>query len=82
MGTRDPDLGDRGRPGTEALAVAADRVAGEDRQLELMLRDADLFSGKQQHFDLVVLDEAQRIKNRASTTSQVVRSIRRTVPGR
>ena len=45
---------------------------------ELMLRDADLFGGKQLPFDLVVLDEAQRIKNRASTTSQVVRSIRRT----
>ena len=45
---------------------------------ELMLRDADLFGGKQQQFDLVMLDEAQRIKNRASTTSQVVRSIRRT----
>lgn len=45
---------------------------------ELMLRDADLFGGKQVPFDLVMLDEAQRIKNRASTTSQVVRSIRRT----
>ena len=30
------------------------------------------------HFDLVMLDEAQRIKNTASTTSQIVRSIRRT----
>ena len=29
------------------------------------------------HFDLVVLDESQRIKNRASTTNQVVRSIPR-----
>jgi SNF2 family DNA or RNA helicase len=29
-------------------------------------------------FDLVVLDEAQRIKNTGSTTSQIVRSIRRT----
>ncbi|HJS07663.1 MAG TPA: DEAD/DEAH box helicase, partial [Pirellulales bacterium] len=29
-------------------------------------------------FDLVVLDEAQRIKNRASTTNEVVRSIGRT----
>ncbi len=31
----------------------------------------------QLHFDLVVLDEAQRIKNRTSTTSQIVRSIPR-----
>ena len=30
------------------------------------------------HFDLVVLDEAQRIKNRSSTTSEIVRSIPRT----
>jgi SNF2 family DNA or RNA helicase len=29
-------------------------------------------------FDLVVIDEAQRIKNRSGTTSQIVRSIRRT----
>ncbi|MHB8867076.1 MAG: DEAD/DEAH box helicase, partial [Pirellulaceae bacterium] len=45
---------------------------------ELMLRDAELFRGQQLQFDLVVLDEAQRIKNHASTTSQVVRSISRT----
>ncbi|MHB8972612.1 MAG: DEAD/DEAH box helicase [Pirellulaceae bacterium] len=45
---------------------------------ELMLRDADLFRGKRLQFDLVMLDEAQRIKNRDSTTSQVVRSIART----
>ncbi len=44
---------------------------------ELLLRDADLFRGKRLRFDLVVLDEAQRIKNRSSTTSQVVRSISR-----
>ena len=44
---------------------------------ELLLRDADLFQGKRLQFDLVVLDEAQRIKNRSSTTSQVVRSIPR-----
>ena len=52
------------------------QAAGEDRQLRIAdarprraRRDPDL------HFDLVVLDEAQRIKNRSSTTSQVVRSI-------
>ncbi len=44
---------------------------------ELMLRDAELFHGQQLQFDLVILDEAQRIKNRASSTSQVVRSIAR-----
>ncbi len=44
---------------------------------ELLLRDADMFRGKRLQFDLVMLDEAQRIKNRSSTTSQVVRSITR-----
>jgi SNF2 family DNA or RNA helicase len=42
---------------------------------ELLLRDRELLAD--QHFDLVVLDESQRIKNRASSTSEVVRSISR-----
>ena len=42
---------------------------------ELLLRDRDLLEGQQ--FDLVVLDESQRIKNRASSTSDVVCSISR-----
>jgi SNF2 family DNA or RNA helicase len=45
---------------------------------ELLMRDRDIVTDPNQHFDLVVLDEAQRIKNRASTTSQVVRAIPRT----
>jgi SNF2 family DNA or RNA helicase len=44
---------------------------------ELLMRDRAVFENERQHFDLVVLDEAQRIKNRSSTTSQVVRSISR-----
>ena len=42
---------------------------------ELLLRDRELL--RDLHFDLVVLDESQRIKNRASSTSEVVRSISR-----
>ncbi|MEN6407148.1 MAG: DEAD/DEAH box helicase [Thermoguttaceae bacterium] len=42
---------------------------------ELLLRDRALLADR--HFDLVVLDESQRIKNRDSTTSEVVRSISR-----
>lgn len=42
---------------------------------ELLLRDREPLL--QQHFDLVVLDESQRIKNRASSTSEVVRAIPR-----
>ncbi len=43
---------------------------------ELLLRDLD---GAMDcpYFDLVVLDESQRIKNRASSTSRIVRSISR-----
>jgi SNF2 family DNA or RNA helicase len=43
---------------------------------ELLHRDRELFQDDL-HFDLVVLDESQRIKNRASGTSQIVRSISR-----
>ena len=45
---------------------------------ELLLRDADVVEDPEVHFDLVVLDEAQRIKNRSSSTSKTVRSISRT----
>ncbi len=44
---------------------------------ELLMRDRDVITDPALHFDLVVLDEAQRIKNRSSTTSQVVRAISR-----
>jgi SNF2 family DNA or RNA helicase len=53
---------------------------------ELLVRDRELFESHLSprggaspplHFDLVVLDESQRIKNRESATSDVVRSISR-----
>jgi SNF2 family DNA or RNA helicase len=44
---------------------------------ELLMRDRDLVTDARRSFDLVVLDESQRIKNRAGTTSEVVRSMRR-----
>lgn len=46
---------------------------------ELVHRDSALLAEKtaQQRFDLVVLDEAQRIKNRSGATSQSVRAIGR-----
>jgi SNF2 family DNA or RNA helicase len=44
---------------------------------EVIVRDWAVIDQASLHFDLVVLDEAQRIKNRQSTTSEVVRSIRR-----
>ncbi len=44
---------------------------------EALNRDRRLVVESGLHFDLVVLDESQRIKNRNSATSQVVRSISR-----
>lgn len=49
---------------------------------EVVCRDREWFEAPSDgaaplHFDLVVLDESQRIKNRSSNTSQVVRSISR-----
>jgi SNF2 family DNA or RNA helicase len=44
---------------------------------ELLTRDVDILQEDGVEFDLVILDEAQRIKNRDSKTAQVVRSVRR-----
>ncbi|MFO0866656.1 MAG: DEAD/DEAH box helicase [Gemmataceae bacterium] len=44
---------------------------------ELLTRDHAFVSDPEVHFDVVVLDEAQRIKNRDSKTAQVVRGISR-----
>jgi SNF2 family DNA or RNA helicase len=43
---------------------------------ELLMRDREVFD-EALHFDLVLLDEAQRIKNANNTTSEIVRSISR-----
>ncbi len=44
---------------------------------ELLTRDAALLADERVAFDVVILDEAQRIKNRDAKTAQVVRGIRR-----
>lgn len=44
---------------------------------ETLTRDCDLATDEKAYFDVVVLDEAQRIKNKESKTAQVVRAIRR-----
>jgi len=44
---------------------------------ELLTRDEDVLLDESLHFDLVLLDEAQRIKNRRSATSRVARGISR-----
>jgi SNF2 family DNA or RNA helicase len=45
---------------------------------ELLMRDKAMLDIPDCHFDLVILDEAQRIKNRNSTTSEIVRALPRT----
>lgn len=45
---------------------------------ELLMRDKDIVLNGGLHFDLVALDEAQRIKNSNNTTSEIVKSISRT----
>lgn len=45
---------------------------------ELLMRDREDVVDSGLHFDLCVLDEAQRIKNRNSSTSEVVKAIPRT----
>jgi SNF2 family DNA or RNA helicase len=44
---------------------------------ELLTRDAGFVEDERVRFDVVVLDEAQRIKNRDAKTAQIVRDIRR-----
>ncbi|MDY3552989.1 SNF2-related protein [Gemmata sp. JC717] len=44
---------------------------------ETLTRDCDLAADPRVHFDVVVLDEAQRIKNKDSKTAQVVRGLSR-----
>lgn len=44
---------------------------------ELLMRDREILEDPELHFDLVVLDEAQRIKNRNSTTAEITRALPR-----
>ncbi len=44
---------------------------------ELLTRDEALITSAEQPYDLVILDEAQRVKNRDGATSQIVRRIPR-----
>jgi SNF2 family DNA or RNA helicase len=66
--------------GNLAARRAAWRVSSAPLKIvnyELLTRDAELVEDDAVHFDLVILDEAQRVKNRESKTAQVVRGLRR-----
>jgi SNF2 family DNA or RNA helicase len=66
-----------GDTGTREAAWFASRCPVKLVNYELLTRDAELVCGGRVRFDVVVLDEAQRIKNRESKTAQVVRRLRR-----
>jgi SNF2 family DNA or RNA helicase len=55
-----------------------DEVPVKISNYEALLRDRDEVGVERRHFDLVVLDEAQRIKNRSSASHQIVCSLSRT----
>ena len=44
---------------------------------ELMIRDEDIVTADDVEFDLCVLDEAQRVKNKSNSTSKVIQKINR-----
>lgn len=53
-------------------------IAVKIANYELLMRDHEAVLGDGRHFDLVVLDEAQRIKNPKNSTSGIVQKISRT----
>ena len=55
----------------------ADQAMVKVANYELMTRDEDLVTDPTHDFDLVILDEAQRVKNKSNATSQVVQRVPR-----
>jgi len=66
--------GDRGRRRWQWQQSDAPVVVAN---YEILRRDADIVTDPSLHFDLMVLDESQRIKNRSGSTAQVVRAVSR-----
>jgi SNF2 family DNA or RNA helicase len=55
----------------------AGQCAVQIANYEVLMRDRATIAGSGAHFDLVILDESQRIKNRGSSTAQAARAISR-----
>lgn len=66
-----------GKAKERAWAWQREEFAVKITNYETLIRDADLVYQQVVSADLVVLDEAQRIKNSASSTSQIVREVSR-----
>lgn len=68
----------QGSAATRLYQWTSPDIAVKIANYELLMRDKDIVLDPGQHFDLVILDEAQRIKNRRNSTSVIVREISRT----
>ncbi len=68
----------QGTAATRLYQWTSPDIAVKIANYELLMRDKDIVLEPGQHFDLVILDEAQRIKNRRNSTSVIVREISRT----
>ena len=66
-----------GDPQRRRWQWALDDVPVKVVNYESVVRDRDVVAAGSEAFDLVVLDEAQRVKNASSQTAQAVRAIRR-----
>ncbi|MDA8743991.1 DEAD/DEAH box helicase [Rubripirellula amarantea] len=73
-----PVMAIEGNQAKRELAWRSPEVPVKVANYELLMRDKEVVLESGLHFDLVALDEAQRIKNRNSTTSEIVRAIPRT----
>ena len=67
-----------GNAATRQFQWTSPDIAVKIANYELLMRDRDCVLDSDQHFDLVMLDEAQRIKNQRNSTSVIVREISRT----
>jgi SNF2 family DNA or RNA helicase len=67
-----------GSAATRQFQWTSPDIAVKIANYELLMRDRDCVLDPDQHFDLVMLDEAQRIKNQRNSTSMIVREIKRT----
>jgi len=67
-----------GSAATRQFQWTSPDIAVKIANYELLMRDRECVLDSDQHFDLVMLDEAQRIKNQRNSTSVIVREIKRT----
>ena len=73
-----PVMAIEGNQAKRELAWRSPEVPVKVANYELLMRDKETVLESGLNFDLVALDEAQRIKNRNSTTAEIVRAIPRT----